>query len=66
MEDVLEVWDLRKLQRTKTIDWEGTGQVLFDIDEEEEDDSDEQPWTEDQTEEEEKDPRAQTPSEQSQ
>ena len=26
MNDVLEVWDLRKLQRTKVIDWEGTGQ----------------------------------------
>jgi hypothetical protein len=25
MEDVLEVWDMRKLQRTKSIDWEGTG-----------------------------------------
>lgn len=25
MEDVLEVWDMRKLARTKSIDWEGTG-----------------------------------------
>lgn len=48
MNDVLEVWDLRKLQRTKVIDWEGTGQQLCDIEEEE--DSDENPATESATE----------------
>lgn len=41
MDDVLEVWDLRKLQRTKVIDWDGTGQTLFNVDEEEGDTSDE-------------------------
>lgn len=26
--DVIEVWDLRKMARTRVIDWDGTGDIL--------------------------------------